>query len=185
MGEKEGKAASSLYYEYLQSYLIILIYPNETVKVTLPKESSAPPDKKYKPAKDDVNLHHYVDLPANYAHTNCIIEMVAENGISAVRPLNDNSFIIQFAEQLGQCRVVYGDKKNKETFKKPISGAYCKVYSQNSQTGKAEFYKDGYTDVRGRFAYKQLSTNQLANSSKLIMFVKTPNNGSTVVPIQI
>merc|ERR1719410_644447 len=135
------------------SKLINLIYPNEILKVSLPKESSAPPDKKYKPT--DGNIHHYIDLPNNYKGTNCIIEIVGDdNKTKAVHNL-----------------------------KKPISGAYIKVYSKNKNETK--FYKDGYTDIRGRFQYKKSSKNQLTDSSELSMFVKTETCGSTVINIKI
>jgi len=166
---------------------ICLMSPNESVKVSLPKESSAAPDKKNKPT--DGNVHHYVDLPEKYHKQNSIIECVAadESGaeVRAVHALNDNSFAVQFNDSVGQCRVVYNNKKEKETFKKPITGAYCKVYSRDAVTGEAHFFKDGYTDIRGRFAYRALSTDQLQRSDALAMFVRTPNDGATVVSIKI
>ncbi len=72
------------------------------------------------------------------------------NKIQCVHPLNDNSFNVQFDKnnKLGECRIVYGNKKDKENFEKPIIGAYCKVYSKNKKNGKSQFYKDGYTDIR-------------------------------------
>jgi len=168
---------------------ISLISPNEIVKVSLPKESSAPPDKKNKPT--DGNVHHYVELPEKYRGTNSIIECVATDAqgaeVRAVHALNDNSFAVQFDRDsvLGQCRVVYNNKKDKDTFKKPITGAYCKVYSRDAVSGEHKFFKDGYTDIRGRFAYRALSTDQLQKADALAMFVRTPDDGATVVSIAI
>ncbi len=42
----------------------------------------------------------------------------------------------------------------------PLAKVYVKVYAQ-MQDNRVEFYKDGYTDLRGRFASTSLSTNQL------------------------
>jgi len=169
---------------------ISLQSPNESVKVSLPKESSAAPDKKNKPT--DGNVHHYVELPEKYRGRNCIIECVAtavgsSAEVRAVHALNDNSFAVQFDRDnaLGQCRVVYNNKKDKDTFKKPITGAYCKVYSRDAVSGEHKFFKDGYTDIRGRFAYRALSTDQLQRADALAMFVRTPNDGATVVSIDI
>ena len=171
------------------SNLIGLIYPNEILKVQLPKESSTPPDKKFKPAPDDYNIHHYIELPANYRGINTIIECCGgnDNNTKSVKPLYDNSFLIQFDKtgKLGQCRIVYNNKKDKENFKKPIKASYIKVYSKNKYNDKNEFFKDGYSDIRGRFNYKKLSTNQLSQSSKLSMFVQTPDQGSTVIHVKI
>jgi len=168
------------------SNLIGLIYPNDTLKVPLPKESSAPPDKKFKPT--DGNIHHYIELPANYKGNNTIIEVVGDDGTTSfVKPLYDNSFAVQFDKTgaLGECRIVYGNKKDKEHFKKPIIGSYIKLYSKDARNGNSQFFKDGYTDIRGRFNYKKLSTNQLSKSSQLSMFVQTPDQGSTVIDVQI
>lgn len=33
---------------------------------------------------------------------------------------------------------------------KPRPGVYCKVYAKGKET---RFYKDGYTDIQGRFKY--------------------------------
>jgi len=164
---------------------ISLQSPNESVRVSLPKESTAAPDKKMKPT--DGNVHHYVELPEKYRGRNSIIECVAvdEEGteVRAVHAINDNSFAVQFCKD--QCRVVYNNKKDKDTFKKPITGAYCKVYSRDAVTGEHKFFKDGYTDIRGRFAYRTLSTDQLQRADALAMFVRTPNDGATVVSIDI
>ena len=168
---------------------ISLLSPNEAAKVSLPKESSAPPDKKKKPT--DGNVHHYVELPEKYRGTNCIIECVAEGKegqqLRAVHALDDTTFAVQLdkGNVLGQCRVVYNRRKDKDTLKKPITGAYCKVYSRDRATGQHRFFKDGYTDVRGRFAYRALSTDQLQQADALAMFVRTPNDGATVVSIEI
>ena len=168
---------------------ICAVSPNETAKVSLPATSSAPPDKKHKPT--DGNVHHYVDLPAAYRATNSIVECVASDAegreVRAVHALNDHSLAVQLdkGNALGQCRVVYNNRKDKDTFKKPITGAYCKVYSRDAVTGEARFFKDGYTDIRGRFAYRDLSTDQLQRADKLAMFVQTPNDGATVISIDI
>jgi hypothetical protein len=35
---------------------------------------------------------------------------------------------------------------------KPKAGAYCKVYAKSTD-GSIGFYKDGYTDIQGKFSY--------------------------------
>jgi len=168
--------------------LISTVYPNESIKVSLPKNPSTAPDRRS--AAEDGNKHHLVDLPKKYRGSNCIVEVVAEADeqvIRSVHPLNDHSMAIQFdkGNVMGQCRVVHNDPRHKATFKRPIAGSYVKVYAKDEVTGKAVFYKDGYTDIRGRFSYRNLSTDQLARSSELAMFVQSPGNGATVIPIAI
>ena len=36
---------------------------------------------------------------------------------------------------------------------KPLPGVYVKVFVRISGSGTAQFYKDGYTDIRGKFDY--------------------------------
>jgi hypothetical protein len=46
--------------------------------------------------------------------------------------------------------------------------------------GTSRFYKDGYTDLRGRFDYTSLSTNDLDNVNKFSILVMSDELGATV-----
>ena len=54
-----------------------------------------------------------------------------------------------------------------------------KVYAQNN-AGNVEFYKDGYTDIRGRFDYASLSTNQLDQVKRFSILVIDEDRGGLV-----
>ena len=54
-----------------------------------------------------------------------------------------------------------------------------KVYAQ-MQDGEVKFYKDGYTDLRGRFDYASLNTNELDNVKKFSLLVLSDENGAVV-----
>ena len=56
---------------------------------------------------------------------------------------------------------------------------YVKVYSQQKDGG-IKFYKDGYTDLRGRFDYASLSTGDLESVAKFSLLISSKNNGSMV-----
>ena len=56
---------------------------------------------------------------------------------------------------------------------------YCKVYAK-LKNGQVRFYKDGYTDLRGRFDYTSLSTNDLDNVEKFSVLVMNDDLGATV-----
>eukprot|EP01083_Nonionella_stella_P016822 46962_1 len=145
--------------------LISTIKPNEIQKVNLPKDKTS----------------HSIDLPQQYKGCNVIIQITADE-TSAVQSLNDNSFDIQFDRITGSGQVrIVANKKGKEA-KKPISAAYVKVYQKSGD--EVQFYKDGYTDIRGRFVYKNLNKPS-TEKQQLSMFVQTPDNGSTVIPITI
>jgi hypothetical protein len=61
---------------------------------------------------------------------------------------------VQVIDNYGQVKVT-----TKNTAK-PLPMTYIKVYSR-MKNGTTSFYKDGYTDRRGRFDYASLSTSKL------------------------
>ena len=52
----------------------------------------------------------------------------------------------------------------------PARNAYVKVYIR-LKNGQTEFYKDGYTDRRGKFDYASLNTGQMQQASEIAMLV--------------
>ena len=61
----------------------------------------------------------------------------------------------------------------------PVPAAYVKVYSK-SHDGSVKFYKDGYTDLRGRFDYATLSTGNLGEVQRFSILVLDAERGATV-----
>lgn len=61
----------------------------------------------------------------------------------------------------------------------PVAGAYVKVYSRGND-GTVSFYKDGYTDLRGRFDYATLSGGELSAVQRLSLLVIDPERGATL-----
>ena len=43
-----------------------------------------------------------------------------------------------------------------------------------------KFFKDGYTDLRGRFDYASLNTNELDNGERLAVLLLSPELGAVV-----
>ena len=43
-----------------------------------------------------------------------------------------------------------------------------------------KFYKDGYTDLRGRFDYSSLSTNQLNRVKRFSLLLMSEKNGAVI-----
>jgi hypothetical protein len=52
----------------------------------------------------------------------------------------------------------------------PLAKVYVKAYAQ-MQDGSVRFFKDGYTDLRGRFEYTSLSTNELDFAQKFSLLI--------------
>ena len=78
---------------------------------------------------------------------------------------------MQVIENYGQIKVTH------QTTGKPVTKSYVKVYAQMSD-GQVKFYKDGYTDLRGRFDYASLSTNNLDQAHKFSILILSESNGA-------
>jgi hypothetical protein len=63
--------------------------------------------------------------------------------------------------------------------RKPLGTVYVKVYAQ-MQDGSVKFYKDGYTDLRGRFDYASLSTAGLDSVTKFSLLISSEDDGAMV-----
>jgi len=84
-----------------------------------------------------------------------------------------NGFIVQRSET--QIRVI----RRKE--RTPVVKAYVKVYAQTAAEPDGVFYKDGYTDLRGRFDYCTVATNALEDVEQFAILVKTISAGADVI----
>lgn len=60
-----------------------------------------------------------------------------------------------------------------------VAGAYVKVYARH-RDGTVKFYKDGYTDLRGRFDFISLSTDDLASTQRFAILVIDPELGAVI-----
>ena len=80
---------------------------------------------------------------------------------------------VQTIENYGQVKVSQGKEA------RPLSKVYVKAYAR-LQDGSVKFYKDGYTDLRGRFDYASLSTNELDNVQRFSLLVYSDEHGAVV-----
>jgi len=139
-----------------------LVAPNESIELQLdPKDNKV-----------------VVPLPDEYRDQDTIIQILTKT-LEVVELYNDNDLDVQLAQDEGELRVI-STKSGK-----PVEGAYCKVYAQSRITGKHDFFKDGYTDLRGRFDFRTLSTDQLRVASRLAILIKTDKLGSTIKESEI
>jgi hypothetical protein len=60
-----------------------------------------------------------------------------------------------------------------------LAKVYVKVYAR-MQDGSVRYYKDGYTDLRGRFDYTSLNTNELEHVERFSLLVLSDEQGSVV-----
>ncbi len=61
----------------------------------------------------------------------------------------------------------------------PLPQCYVKVYARMTN-GEVRFYKDGYTDLRGRFDYASLSTDDLDRVERFAILVLSERQGAVI-----
>ncbi len=62
---------------------------------------------------------------------------------------------------------------------RPIATAYVKVYAKYPD-GNVRFYKDGYTDARGRFDYASISADDARGAARFAILVMSDEKGATL-----
>lgn len=61
-----------------------------------------------------------------------------------------------------------------------LSRVYVKTFAREN-SGKIIFYKDGYTDLRGRFDYASLNPDSLKTVEKFSIFVMSDELGKMII----
>ena len=113
-----------------------------------------------------------VELPNDLHNKNVLVEITG-GGQTKTQAYYSNSLAVQLIENYGQLKVTHAQTN------KPIAKAYVKVYAQRPD-GSSHFYKDGYTDLRGRFDYSSLNTNDLDAVTKFSVLVMSDEHGAIV-----
>lgn len=81
---------------------------------------------------------------------------------------------VQFNEEFGELRVF--NKSNNAM----MSRVYVKVFYKETGTGQEKFWRDGFTDIRGRFEYANASGKDLNSVEKFAVFLDDPKLGSMI-----
>ncbi len=113
-----------------------------------------------------------VEVPAEFKAKNVMVEALAA-GARKTQAYYANTLKVQVVESYGQLIVAQAETG------KPVPGAYVKVYAKMAD-GTVKFFKDGYTDLRGRFDYASLNTNELENAQRLAVLVLSDAFGAVV-----
>jgi hypothetical protein len=113
-----------------------------------------------------------IPLPAALHNKNVLVEIVGA-GQTKTQAYYSNSLSVQVIENYGQIKVTH------QADGKAIPKAYVKVYAQMNN-GAVKFYKDGYTDLRGRFDYASLNSNDLEVATKFSILVMSDEHGALV-----
>ena len=110
-----------------------IIKPSSSAKHALPK------------GKDALDI----PLPGEFAKANVLVEIVGA-GQRKAQAYHANTLKLTLAENYGRIEAL------DSATGKPVAKAYVKVYARLNN-GTVRFFKDGYTDLRGRFDYASLN----------------------------
>ncbi len=110
-----------------------IIKPNKTATQVLPK--------------DKTTLD--VALPPEFTKANVLVEIIGA-GKRQTQAYHANTLKLTLTENYGRLET------RDSTTDKPLPKAYVKVYAKLNN-GTVRFFKDGYTDLRGRFDYASLN----------------------------
>ncbi len=91
-------------------------------------------------------------LPAEFAKANVLVEILGA-GQRKAQAYHANTFKLTLVENYGRLEV------RDQAADKPVAKAYVKVYARLTG-GAVRFFKDGYTDLRGKFDYASLNSSE-------------------------
>lgn len=112
-----------------------------------------------------------ISLPHDLEGQNVVVEARAA-GQREVVTVYAHSLVVRVMERFGQLQVSHSQGGS-------LGAVYVKVYARQ-KSGAVQFYKDGYTDLRGRFDHATLSTDQLDHVERFSIFVASREHGALV-----
>jgi hypothetical protein len=110
-------------------------------------------------------------IPEEYVNSNLFIEVSSTNKKSFDTYFS-TSLVINISETLGEVKVMSKDLL-------PLTKTYVKCFAKYKDES-VKFYKDGYTDLRGKFNYVSLNTTGLKDVKKFSLFIAHDTLGSTI-----
>lgn len=93
-----------------------------------------------------------IPLPAEFQRANVLVEILGA-GQRKAQAYHANTLKLTLVENYGRLEV------RDQAANKPVAKAYVKVYAR-LKNGAVRFYKDGYTDLRGKFDYASLNSSE-------------------------
>ncbi|MDD2599610.1 MAG: hypothetical protein PHO37_10335 [Kiritimatiellae bacterium] len=119
-------------------------------------------------AKESVEVR----VPESLAARNVMVEAVTA-GVRRHQVYYASTLDVQLVERYGQLVVRHAGAGL------PVPAVYVKVYARTG-AGKVIFFKDGYTDLRGRFDYVSLNGNEIEGVEMLAVLVLSDELGAVV-----
>lgn len=110
-----------------------------------------------------------VAIDPEFATQNLILEVVG-GGKQAFLSYFSTELKVALNETFGELKVT--DQKDS-----PLSQVYVKVYAKH-RSGEVKFFRDGYTDIRGKIEYAHSSSGKLGDVEKFSVFIMSDELGS-------
>ncbi|MDZ4198506.1 MAG: hypothetical protein U1E27_04380, partial [Kiritimatiellia bacterium] len=111
-------------------------------------------------------------LPGDYVAQNLMVE-VTGRGQRAGAAWYANRLRVRIMESFGQVEV------RSATDGKTLPKTYVKVFARG-QDGRERFWKDGYTDLRGRFDYLSLNDRKPEEAAEFSILILHPELGAEI-----
>jgi hypothetical protein len=112
-------------------------------------------------------------LPDAYRDQNMMVEVVGK-GKQASVAWYANKLKVRKMESYGQVDVRSSDTNT------PLPKTYVKVFAM-SENGTVTFWKDGYTDLRGRFDYLSLNNRKPEEAMEFSILILHPEHGAEII----
>jgi hypothetical protein len=112
----------------------------------------------------------FIDLEKNLLNENMIIE-VSGNGKQEFLRYFSTSLKVVINETYGELKVTDNNDVS-------LSHVYVKVFSK-TKSGQVKFFRDGYTDLNGKYEYAQINSKNLIEIEKFAIFVTHDEHGSS------
>ena len=110
-------------------------------------------------------------IPKKYINSNLFIEVSSASN-KAFSTHFSTSLVVNVSESMGEVKILDHNLK-------PLTKVYVKCYAMYKDES-VKFYKDGYTDPRGRFNYISLNTDSLNSIKKFSIFIMHDDLGSLI-----
>lgn len=114
-----------------------------------------------------------VNLSGAVNESNLYIQITSGNVTKTLEYFPAN-FLVNIQENYGILKVL--DQKTL----KPLPKIYVKCFMRNT-SGSNQFYKDGYTDMRGSFDYARLNTDKISSVDQFAILVSGDDGQGLVV----
>ncbi|CAK84205.1 unnamed protein product (macronuclear) [Paramecium tetraurelia] len=125
--------------------------------------------------KEGIIYKKVIEIPLHIQKHNLFIQV---NGIhkKCFQSYSSNRLVVNIMENCGQLKVC--DQNGKY-----LSKVYVKVYVKQ-KTQECYFYKDGYTDLRGRFDYASQNSEEISQAQSFAILISDEFYGSTVKEVK-